>query len=152
MVERPDRPVDVGKRNPREENPAPEDRWERPEEATGTDEASTVHDERIVGGDEVEATRAEIEATRAEMTETIDALQQKLDPQTIKEEAKARATSTVRDTGAKATASVRQNPAIPLAVAGGIAGLLLLRSLLRGGGRSGETVVFDLKKGTTWRG
>lgn len=144
MAEKPDQQVDVRKRVPPEENPPPDDMWERP------DEAATVQSERIVGGDEVEATRAEIEQTRAEMTETIDALQNKLDPEKIKDQAKARATSTVRDTGAKATERVRQNPAVPLAVGGGILGLLLLRLLSRGGRRA-ETTVFDLKRGITRR-
>ena len=137
MAERPDQQVNVRKRVP--------------DDAPPPDEAQTVQEERIVRGDEVEATRAEIEQTRAEMTETIDALQNKLDPEKIKAQAKTRATSTVRDTGAKAAERARQNPAIPLAVGGGILGLLLLRSLLRGRGDDG-TVVFDLKRGTTRRG
>ena len=146
MAQEPDRPVDVRKRVPPEENPPPDDRWERP------DEASTVQSERIVGSDEVEATRAEIEQTRAGMSETIDALQNKLDPEKIKDQAKTRATSTVRDTGAKAAERVKQNPSVPLVVGGGILGLLLLRSLLRGGARDDDTVIFDLRRGTTRKG
>lgn len=137
MAEEPDQQVNIRKRVP--------------DDAPPPDEAQTVQEERIVRDDEVEATRAEIEQTRAEMTETIDALQNKLDPQKIKDQARTRATSTVRDTGAKAAERVRQNPAVPLAVGGGILGLLLLRSLLRGRGDDG-TVVFDLKRGTTRRG
>ena len=44
-------------------------------------------------GDDVEATRAQIEQTRSELSETIDAIQQKLSPQNLAEQAK----STVRD-------------------------------------------------------
>ena len=44
-------------------------------------------------GDGVEATRAQIEQTRSELSETIDAIQQKLSPQNLAEQAK----STVRD-------------------------------------------------------
>jgi ElaB/YqjD/DUF883 family membrane-anchored ribosome-binding protein len=44
-------------------------------------------------GDDVEATRAQIEQTRADLSETIDAIQQKLSPQNLAEQAK----STVRD-------------------------------------------------------
>ena len=138
MAEEPDQQVNVRKRVARDGNPTP-------------DEAQTVQSERIVGDDEVEATRAEIEQTRAEMTETIDALQNKLDPQKIKDQAKTRATSTFRDTGSRATESVKQNPSIPLAVGGGLLGLLILRSLFRGR-RGTETVVFDLKDRRARRG
>ena len=127
MAEKPDNQVNV-RRRIRDDTPP-------------TDEASTVQEERIVRNDEVEATRAEIEQTRAEMTENIDALQEKLDPQKIKERAKTRATSSVRETGSRAAETARRNPMVPLAVAGGIVLLLLLRSQL--GGRRPETVVLD---------
>ena len=129
MAEEPDKQVNVRRRTPDDAPP---------------DEASTVQGERIVSDDEVEATRAQIEQTRAEMTETIDALQEKLDPQKIKEQAKTRATSSVRDTSSRAAETARRNPMVPLAVAGGILLLLLLRSQLRG--RS-ETVVLDFGRG-----
>jgi Protein of unknown function (DUF3618) len=100
--------------------------------------------------DEVEAARANIELTRAEMTQTVDALQDKLDPETLKEQAKTRAKDTVRKGGSQAAETVKQNPAIPLAVGGGLLAVLLLRRLLGGGGS--ETVVVDLKKRRTRRG
>lgn len=130
MAEEPDKQVNVRRRTPEDAPP---------------DEASTVQEERIVSDDEVEATRAEIEQTRAEMTETIDALQEKLDPQNIKEQATSRATSSVRETGSRAAETARRNPVVPLAVAGGIVLLLLLRSQLRG--RRTETVVLDFGRG-----
>src|SRR3712207_2781231 len=38
--------------------------------------------------DEVAATRAEIERTRADMSETVDAIQERLSPENLKEQAK----------------------------------------------------------------
>ena len=49
------------------------------------------------GDDEVKAARADVELTRAEMGETVDALQEKIDPDRLKEEAKERARDTVRE-------------------------------------------------------
>jgi len=83
------------------------------------------------------------------MTQTTDALQDKLDPDTLKHQAKTRAKDTVRTTGSQAAETVKQNPAIPLAVGGSMLALLLLRRLLGGGGS--ERVV-DLKKRRTRRG
>jgi hypothetical protein len=40
--------------------------------------------------DEVAATRAEIERTRADMSETVDAIQERLSPENLKEQAKDR--------------------------------------------------------------
>jgi ElaB/YqjD/DUF883 family membrane-anchored ribosome-binding protein len=97
--------------------------------------------------DEVEAARANVELTRAEMTDTVEALQEKLDPETLKEEAKTRAKGTARDTGAQVVETAKQNPAVPVAVAGGLLGLLLVRRWLRGRGRSSNAVVVDLRRG-----
>ncbi len=106
---------------------------------------------RAQSGDEVEAARANIELTRAEMTQTVDALQDKLDPETIKEQAKTRAKDSVRKGGSQAADTMKQNPAaVPLAVGGGLLAVLLLRRLLRGGGS--ETVVVDLKRGRIRKG
>jgi len=93
--------------------------------------------------DEVEATRAQIELTRAEMTETVDALQERLDPERLKEQAKAQARDTVRSTGSELLQTIKQNP-ILVAVVGGLLGLLLVRRLLS---RDTDTIVIDLKKG-----
>jgi hypothetical protein len=73
--------------------------------------------------------------------------QDKLDSDTLKEQAKTRTKDTVRTTGSQAAETVKQNPAIPLAGGGGMLALLLLRRLLGGGGSEG--VVVDLKKRRT---
>ena len=97
--------------------------------------------------DEVEAAKANVELTRAEMTDTVDALQEKLDPETLKEEAKNRAKGTARETGARVVETAKQKPTVPIAAAGGLLGLLLLRRLLRGRGRASNAVLVDLKRG-----
>jgi len=99
----------------------------------------------VGGGDEVAAARRDVEETRAEMTETVDALQEKLQPQNLEEQARARATDEARVRGRRLLEAVRQNP-VPLAAAGGVLGLLLLAGRLRRRGPS--AVVFDLRKGT----
>jgi len=97
---------------------------------------------RVGSEDEVEAARAEIERTRAEMTETVDALQERFDPQRLKEQAKVQARDTARSTGSDILGTIRQNP-VPAAIAGGLLGLLLLRWLRR---RGTDTIVIDLRR------
>ena len=119
---------------------------ERPEEVNESptpDEKEELR-RRAQSEDEVEAARANVELTRAEMTDTVDALQEKLDPETLKEEAKARVKGT---TGARVVDTAKQNPSVPVAVAGGLLGLLLVRRWLRARGRSSDTAVIDLRRG-----
>ena len=133
MAEKPD---EIRERVKQNESPTPEE-LEELKRKTQSD-------------DEVEAARANIELTRAEMTQTVDALQDKLDPEQIKEQAKTRATDKLRTTGTQATETLKQNPAIPLAVRGRRLAALLLRRLLGGG--SSETVIVDLNKRRARRG
>ena len=93
--------------------------------------------------DEVEAARAQIELTRAEMTETVDAIQERLDPERLKEQAKAQARNTVRSTGSEFLETLRKNP-VPVAVVGGLLGLLLVRRLRS---RGSNTTVIGLRRG-----
>ncbi len=121
---------------------------ERPGEMSGRVEGPASADteelrELAQSDDEVEATRAQIELTRAEMTETVDALQERLDPERLKEQAKAQARDTVRSTGSELLQTIKQNPTL-VAVVGGLLGLLLVRRLLS---RDTDTIVIDLKKG-----
>jgi Protein of unknown function (DUF3618) len=120
---------------------------ERPDEmserATRTEHSDETQElgERVWSDDEVEATRAQIELTRAEMTKTVDALQDKLGPQRLKE----RARDTARSTGSDLLGNVGQNP-VPVAVAGGLLlAMLLVGRLLRR--RDKNTVVVDLRRG-----
>jgi hypothetical protein len=128
-----EKPEEVNERVAEDENPTPDEKEELRRKARSEDQ--------------VEAARANVELTRAEMTDTVDALQEKLDPETLKEEAKTRAKDTARDTGTRVVETTKQNPTVPVAVAGGLLGLLLVRRWLRGRGRSSNAVVVDLKRG-----
>ena len=118
---------------------------EKPEEVneSPTPEEKEELKRRAQSDDEVEAARANVELTRAEMTDTVEALQEKLDPETLKQEAKGAAS----EAGTRVVETTKQNPAVPVAVAGGVLGLLLLRRWLRGRGRRSDTVVIDLRRG-----
>ncbi len=67
--------------------------------------------------DEVEANRAEIERTRADMSETVDAIQNKLSPRNLKEQAKEQAKDTAKGTGSTIMGTIRENP-LPAALTG----------------------------------
>ena len=133
MAEGPDRPDEL-RRDPRGEGgvgePAPA--------------ASEELRERARSGDEVAAARVDVEEARAEMTETVEALQEKLQPQNLEEQARARATDAARARGQQLFEAVRRNPVPVVAVAGGALGLLLARRLR---GRGSSDVVFDFRKG-----
>ena len=67
--------------------------------------------------DEVAASRAEIERTRTDMSETVDAIQNKLSPQNLKEQAKEQATGTAKGAGSTIMQTIRENP-LPAALTG----------------------------------
>src|ERR671917_2654521 len=73
-----------------------------------------VVDEAEVERVEIERTRAEIERTRADMGETVDAIQQRLSPENLKEQAKDRVRET---TVGRAMETIRENP-LPAALTG----------------------------------
>ena len=132
MAEGPD---ELRERVTRDQNPTP-------------DEVEEL-EQRAQSNDEVEATRAQIELTRVEMTETVDELQDKLDPETLKEQARTRATDAVRNAGSTFVETLKQNP-MPAAIIGGLLGLAILGRLLSGGGekrQGSDTMVFDLRRG-----
>jgi hypothetical protein len=128
-----EKPEEVNERVAEDEDPTPDEKEELRRKTQSEDQ--------------VEAAKANVELTRAEMTDTVDALQEKLDPEALKEEAKTRAKSTARDTGTRVVETAKQRPTVPIAVAGGLLGLLFVRRLLRGRGRSSNAVVVDLKRG-----
>ena len=132
MAEGPD---ELRERGAREQNPTPEEVEELKR--------------RAQSGDEVEATRAQIELTRVEMSETVDDLQDRLDPETLKEQARTRATDAARNAGSQLVETLKQNP-MPVAIIGGLLGLAILGRFLSGGGeerQGSDTVVFDLRRG-----
>jgi uncharacterized protein DUF3618 len=129
-------PDEVRERGPQEEEE------KGPPETTPA--ASEETKERARQGDEVAATRAEVEQTRAEMGQTIDALQEKLEPSNLKQQA----TTVASGTASKLLEAIRNNPT-PV-VLGGLAlvGLLVLVRGLQGQGRRGSSeVIFDLRRG-----
>ncbi len=71
--------------------------------------------------DEVEATRVEIERTRAGMSETVDAIQDRLSPENLKQQAKDRVKEATvgkaQDAGSGIMDTIRQNP-LPAALTG----------------------------------
>ncbi len=132
MAEGPD---EVRERVKRNENPTPEEVEELRRQAQSDDE--------------VEAARANIELTRTEMTETVDAIQEKLGPQNVKEQVTAQAREVARGAGSELLEAVRNNP-VPVAIGGMVVvGLVVLARGLQGGGRRGSTggVVIDLRRG-----
>ncbi len=79
--------------------------------------------------DEVEVTRIEIERTRADMSETANAIQQRLSPENLKEQAKDRVREAtvgrVEEAGSGITETIRENP-LPAALTGIGLGWLLM--------------------------
>ena len=125
MGERADRPNEIG-RDPLD-----------PRDPLDTREPVHVEREireRAQGGDKVAQTRAEIERTRADMGETVDALQERLSPQNIKEQAKVQAKETAREAGSGFVDRIKHNP-VPAAMVGIGLGWLLTSGAESGSGR-----------------
>jgi hypothetical protein len=122
MGERPD---EVRRRDPLGEPSRDTDLWAdpagRPEEAmpvTGPDPAlvgaEAALDQAQENRLEIERTRAEIERTRADMSETVDAIQGRLSPANLKEQAKDRVKEATvgraQGTGSAIVETIRENP------------------------------------------
>jgi ElaB/YqjD/DUF883 family membrane-anchored ribosome-binding protein len=79
--------------------------------------------------DEVAATRAEIERTRADMSETVDAIQERLSPENLKEQAKDRVKEATvgmaQEAGSGIVETIRANP-LPAVLTGIGLGWLLV--------------------------
>ncbi len=79
--------------------------------------------------DEVAATRVEIERTRADMSETVDAIQERLSPENLKEQAKDRVKEATvgraQEAGSGIVETIRANP-LPAALTGIGLGWLLV--------------------------
>ena len=113
-------PLDEGGRNPgslgrdTEFDPATE-----AFEPEAVNRGSALRDEAEV--DEIEVTRMEIERTRADMGETVDAIQQRLSPENLKEQAKDRVREATvgkaQGAGSSIVETIRANP-LPAALTG----------------------------------
>jgi ElaB/YqjD/DUF883 family membrane-anchored ribosome-binding protein len=84
---------------------------------------------------EIERTRAEIERTRTDMSETVDAIQERLSPDYLKEQAKDRVKEATvgraQEAGSGIVGTIRQNP-IPAALTGIGLGWLLMSARNQG--------------------
>lgn len=138
MGERPDEvrrrdPLDADDRTPDPIPPlAGEPGFDPATEAFGPD---PIHPDPTPGeeveSDEVEVTRIEIERTRADMSEKVDAIQQRLSPEHLKEQAKDRVKEAtvekVQETGSGIVEAIKANP-LPAALAGIGLGWLLMNT------------------------
>ncbi len=120
MAERPD---EIRDRAMRDQNPTP-------------DEVEELK-RRAQSNDEVEATRAQIELTRIEMSETVDTLQGRLDPETLKGQARTQAKDAARNAGSGLVETLKQNP-VPVAIIGGCSGWRSWAACSRGEGENVE--------------
>jgi ElaB/YqjD/DUF883 family membrane-anchored ribosome-binding protein len=134
-------------------DPLDESRWDlgpladparTPEEArpvTGPDPAlgggvggGAVVDEEEANRAEIERTRAEIERTRSDMSETVDAIQERLSPENLKEQAKDRVREATvgraQEAGSGIVETIRENP-LPAALTGIGLGWLLVSASRR---------------------
>jgi ElaB/YqjD/DUF883 family membrane-anchored ribosome-binding protein len=122
------RPDEIGRRDPlgaddRITEPLPGETGFDP--ATDAFEPDAVIPDPTLGTeaevDEVEATRVEIERTRAGMSETVDAIQDRLSPENLKQQAKDRVKEATvgkaQDAGSGIMDTIRQNP-LPAALTG----------------------------------
>lgn len=102
-------------------------------------ERDEIHGDPYRTDDELEALRLELARTRAQMSETVYSLQDRANPQYVKEQVREQATAQARDTAKSAGSSVadtiRQNP-VPAALAG--AGLVGIGWLVASGKSSGS--------------
>ena len=125
MGERPDRPHEV-RRDP----------LDQPDRLDAREPVSVEREirERAQNGDEVAATRTDIERTRADMSETVDAIQERLSPENLKEQAKAQAKDTAREAGSGFLERIKQNP-VPAAMVGVGLGWLFMSGREESSGR-----------------
>jgi ElaB/YqjD/DUF883 family membrane-anchored ribosome-binding protein len=89
--------------------------------------------------DEIETTRIEIERTRADMGEKVDAIQQRLSPENLKEQAKDRVKEATvgkaQETGSGIVDAIKANP-LPAALTGIGLGWLLMNARQQNSSRS----------------
>lgn len=120
---------------------------DRPDQLRGQDMPSEGAREKLSSGraeinpnpaaadDELEELRQELARTRAEMSETVYALQGRLNPQYVREQASYQAKDTAKQAGSSVAETIKDNP-IPAAMAG--AGLVGLGWLIASGRDSGS--------------
>ena len=86
--------------------------------------------------DELESLRLELARTRSQMSETVYAIQGRMEPQYIREQATSQAKDTAREAGSSVADTIKNNP-VPAAMTGaGIVGLGWLIASASGGSGS----------------
>jgi ElaB/YqjD/DUF883 family membrane-anchored ribosome-binding protein len=144
MGERPDRPDEV-RRDPLAEGGRDPDPLADPVGGPEDVRQGVGPDPALGGGvagggeaDEVEQTRTEIERTRADMSETVDAIQERLSPENLKEQAKDRVREATvgraQDAGSSLVETIRANP-LPAALTGIGLGWLLVSARRQSSGQ-----------------
>ena len=134
------RPDEIGRRDPLGAG----DRVTQPLAGeTGFDPATDSFEPDAITPDpaldiEVEVTRVEIERTRAGMSETVDAIQERLSPENLKEQAKDRVKEATvgkaQEAGSGIVDTIRQNP-LPAALTGIGLGWLFVNARKQGSSR-----------------
>jgi hypothetical protein len=111
----------------------------RPEEGVReklSRERDEINPDPMRTDDELESLRLELARTRSQMSETVYALQGRLNPQYVREQASSQAKDTAREAGSSVVDTIRNNP-VPAALTGaGIVGLSWLIASGSGGNSS----------------
>ena len=77
--------------------------------------------------DDPDVLRDQIEQTRSEMTETLNAIQSKLDPRQIVQEAKYKLRDTAQEKTRQALTFAKRHP-VPIGIGGAVLGWLVIRA------------------------
>lgn len=99
--------------------------------------------------DELEELRLELARTRAQMSETVYAIQERMSPQYMREQATSQARDTARQAGSSITETIKNNP-VPAALTG--VGLVGLGWLAASGSSSGSSGRQDYRESSRYYG
>lgn len=99
--------------------------------------------------DELEELRLELARTRAQMSETVYAIQERMSPQYMREQATSQARDTARQAGSSITETIKNNP-VPAALTG--VGLVGLGWLVASGSSSGSSGRQDYRESSRYYG
>lgn len=141
------RPDEVGRRDPLDANDRAPDHLAGEtgfDPATDAFEPDAINPDRALReeaeSDEIETTRIEIERTRAGMGETVDAIQERLSPENLKEQAKDRVKEATvgkaQEAGSGIVDTIKANP-LPAALTGIGLGWLLMNARQQSSSRPG---------------
>ena len=102
-------------------------------------ERDEINPDPMSADDELESLRLELARTRSQMSETVYALQGRMNPQYVREQATSQAKDTAREAGSSIADTMKNNP-VPTALTGaGVVGLGWLIASASGGSSSGSS-------------